>query len=470
MRIIQNGSFGISLPLLLSFYITCLQKFNLSTIIDKRCNMKIVLIEPRSSNKNVFSKVPMPLLGLVYLGTILRDRGHDVEIYNEDIFTPDYSTLEADVVGLSLLTATAKRGYAIAKMFPKEKVIIGGIHASLLPEEAIHYARQVVIGEAEHVIVDVVEGRITDKFVRPESIKDLDALPFPDFSLIVGYKVNAMVTPISTSRGCPFDCKFCSVTKIFGRSYRFRSAENVMAEIKSRPSKRLFFCDDNFTAHHKRTHLLLDMLKSNNISNWSCQVRCDVTKDNHLLSKMARSGCDVVFVGFESINPQALEAYDKKQSVEEIISAIRAFHQKRIKVHGMFIFGGDFDNKKTIWDTLRFALKHKIDTIQMMILTPFPGTQVYDQLETEKRIFTKDWSLYDGQHIVFNPTLMTAKDLQANVVNAYAKFYSLSRIGLLLMRLKFRNALYNIMGYTVFREWKKLNIMKQSVSATEQVR
>lgn len=424
--------------------------------------MKVILIEPQSSNKNVFSKIPMPLLGLIYLGTILKNRGHEVEIYNEDIYTPDYTKLDADVIGISILTATAKRGYEIARKFPKEKVIIGGIHASLIPEEAAQYARQVVIGEAENVIVDVVEGKITDTFVKSTPVDNLDSLPFPDFSLIVGYKTKSTILPISTSRGCPFDCHFCTVTKIFGRTYRFRSAQNVMDEINSRPAKKLFFCDDNFTAHHKRTHILLDLLRKHKINDWACQVRCDVTKDEQLLNKMAKSGCEVVFVGFESINPLTLEAYNKKQSVEEIINAIKAFHKRNIKIHGMFIFGSDYDNKKTIWDTLHFALKHGIDTIQMMILTPFPGTKVYEKLESEKRIFTKDWSLYDGQHIVFNPHLLSARELQKNVVNAYARFYSLSRIAVLFLSLKFRNALFNIMGYMVFKEWKKLNIMYQS--------
>ncbi|MEI6634816.1 MAG: cobalamin-dependent protein, partial [Chlamydiota bacterium] len=146
--------------------------------------MKIVFIEPRSSGANVYSKLPMPLLGPVYLGTILRDRGHEVEIYNEDFFTPDYSRLDADLIGISILTATAPRGYEIADKFPRGKVIIGGVHASLLPEEAILHARQVVVGEAEEVIADVVEGRLKDPVVQGRPVADLDALPFPDLALV----------------------------------------------------------------------------------------------------------------------------------------------------------------------------------------------------------------------------------------------------------------------------------------------
>ncbi|MDP2942692.1 MAG: radical SAM protein [Candidatus Omnitrophota bacterium] len=415
--------------------------------------MKIVLIEPRSSEANVYSKIPMPLLGPVYLGTILKNRGHEVEIYNEDIQMPDYSKLDADLIGISILTSTAKRGYEIAGKFPKEKVIIGGVHASLLSEEAIRFARQVVVGEAEEVICDIVEGRMQDPIVRGRPVENLDALPHPDFSLIKGFKSPSLVTPISTSRGCPFDCSFCSVTKMFGRKYRFRSAEDVMSELRSRDTKSFFFCDDNFSAHPKRTRELLGLILKNKIKGWACQVRCDVTKDGELLNMMAQAGCNAVCVGFESINPKTLQAYDKKQSVEEIVSAIRSFHKRKIKVHGMFVLGGDDDSAKTVWDTLRFAIKQKIDTIQMTILTPFPGTKVHETLEAQKRIFTKDWSLYDGQHIVFRPKLLSARELQLNVIRAYLKFYSLSRSFSLLLRLRFRNSLLHFMGHSIVKDW-----------------
>jgi len=419
--------------------------------------MKIVFIEPRSTRSNVYSKIPMPLLGPVYLGTILRNRGHQVTVYKEDIFTPDYSKLDADLIGISILTSTAKRGYQIARKFPREKVIIGGVHASLLPAEASRFARQVVIGEAEEIIVDIVEGRNKEEIIHGRPVEDLDALPQPDFSLIKGFKTSIMTTPISTSRGCPFDCSFCSVTKMFGRKYRFRSAENVMKELTSLKANSFFFCDDNFTAHPKRTHKLLGLMLKKRIRSWACQVRCDAARDNDLLGLMAKTGCKVVCVGFESINEKTLKAYDKKQTIDEIIHAIRSFHKKKIKVHGMFVLGGDDDNAKTVWDTFKFAIKQKIDTIQMSILTPFPGTKVHEDLKNQKRIFSTDWDLYDGQHIVFSPKLLSARDLQLNVLNAYVKFYSLSSSFILLLKLHFRNALFRLMGHSIIRSWKQRN-------------
>ena len=419
--------------------------------------MKIVLIEPRAPKANVYSKISMPLLGLIYLGTILKNRGHEVVIYNEGIYTPDYSKVDADLIGISVLTSTAKRGYEIARKFPKDKVIIGGVHASILPEEALCFARQVVVGEAEEVIADVAEGRRQERIVQGAPVQNLDSLPYPDFSLIKGFRWPSLVLPISTSRGCPFDCSFCSVTQMFGREYRFRSADNIIKEMESRPTKAFFICDDNFTAQPKRTRILLDLMVAKKINNWACQVRCDAAKDKELLNLMAKAGCRVVCVGFESINPLTLKAYQKRQTLAEIIDAISSFHKRKIKIHGMFVLGAEDDNKHTVWETLRFAIKQKIDTIQMMILTPLPGTRVYEALESEKRIFTKDWNLYDGQHIVFNPKLLSAKELQLDVIKAYAKFYSLYRTFSLVAKLRFRNAMFCLIGHSIVKEWLKLN-------------
>jgi len=419
--------------------------------------MKVILIEPRSTEANIYSRLPMPLLGPIYLGTILKKRAHEVEIYKEDIFTPNYAKLKADLIGISILTSTARRGYEIAGKFPREKVIIGGIHASLVPEEAAKFCRQVIIGEAENCIADVVEGRITKQFVRGEAVEDLDTLPYPDFSLLKGFKVPSAVIPVSTSRGCPFDCSFCSVTKIFGRKYRFRSAQNVTQELESRKAHTLFFCDDNFTAHPKRTYALLNFMLKAKAKNWACQVRCDAAKDDELLGLMAKAGCKVVCVGFESVNAASLKDYDKMQTVEEIAGAVAAFRKRKIKIHGMFVLGGDSDNRKTVWDTIRFARKHKIDTLQMSVLTPFPGTKVYKDLESQGRIFSKDWRLYDGQHVVFQPKLLSARELQLEVLKAYSKFYSLSRSLVFFLKLRMRNAFFNLMGYSIIKCWKKAN-------------
>jgi radical SAM superfamily enzyme YgiQ (UPF0313 family) len=198
------------------------------------------------------------------------------------------------------------------------------------------------------------------------------------------------------------------------------------------------------------------MLK-NKVTNWTCQVCCDVAKDAQLLNLMAKAGCSTVCIGFESVNPMTLKAYNKNQTIEDIVHAIRSIRKKKIKIHGMFVLGGEDDSKETIWETLRFAIKQKIDTIQMMVLTPFPGTKVHESLVQQKRIFNTDWSLYDGQHVVFKPNLLSAKQLQLNVLSAYRKFYSLSNSFALLFRLNFRNAFFRFMGHRIIREWMSRN-------------
>ena len=419
--------------------------------------MKIILIEPRVSEANVYSKLRMPLLGPVYLGTILKNRGHQVEIYSENISMPDYSSLDADLIGISIMGTTSKRGFEIAGKFPKDKVIIGGSHVTILPHEGLPFARQVVSGEAEEVICDVVEGRNTASIVYGKPVKNLDSLPIPDFSLIKGFKPPYSIIPISTSRGCPFDCVFCAVTRVFGKEYRFRSAKKIMEEVNSIDAKSIFFCDDNFTANPGRTKDLMNLFVKNKIKGWGCQVRCDVAKDKALLDLMAKAGCKVVCVGFESVNPKTLKAYMKKQNLEDITASIRSFRKRKISVHGMFVLGGDDDNKNTVWDTVKFAIKHKIDTLQLNILTPVPGSRLYDNLAAQNRIFSKDWNLYDGMHIVFNPSLLSARELQVNVMKAYAKFYSKYRILSLLLKLRLKDAFYCLVGHSIVNKWLSYN-------------
>jgi radical SAM superfamily enzyme YgiQ (UPF0313 family) len=221
--------------------------------------VKIAFVEPKAPFVNFYSWAIkfIPLMGPVYLGTILKNEGHDVAIHNENFKEIDFSKIkDADVLGISMMTSTAPRGYEIAEYYraanPKGKVIIGGSHATFLPEEAAQYADHVVIGEAESVISDLIRNG-GEKIIQGSPLENLDELPFPDFSLIEGYGKRRPMTPVMTSRGCPYDCEFCSVTPMFGRRYRFRSTENIIEELSQHKHKRLFFYDDNFTANRKRT-------------------------------------------------------------------------------------------------------------------------------------------------------------------------------------------------------------------------
>jgi radical SAM superfamily enzyme YgiQ (UPF0313 family) len=207
-----------------------------------------------------------------------------------------------------------------------------------------------------------------------------------------------------------------------------KELEHALSVFKSR---LFFFYDDNFTANRKRVEEFCDALIERKIDiSWNAQVRSDLGKQPELLARMAKAGCAWVYVGFESINDQALEALQKSQTRKDIESAISVFHRNHIKIHGMFMFGEDNDTVDNIHATVDFAVKHEIDTVQFMILTPFPGTQVYDKIVGENRLYHKNWDYYDGMYAVFQPKNMTALRLQNEMVAAYRKFYNVRRTAL----------------------------------------
>jgi radical SAM superfamily enzyme YgiQ (UPF0313 family) len=393
----------------------------------------VILVEPRANSDNFFSKyMTLPLMGPVYLATILKRRGHHVRVLNENLLGHDVAVegLDCDFLCISALTMTAQRGYELAKRFksshPDSKVIIGGIHVSMLPDEVPACVDFIVVGEGEPVIADIVEGRITERIVKTEHI-DMDKYPIPDFGLLENSSRMHM-TPMITSRGCPFDCTFCSVTEMFGRQYRTLSADNVMKTLHKLSPRRVFFYDDNFAAIKSRTYDLAKRFKDSGLDfRWTCQVRTDVTNDPKLVEKMADSGCHQVYVGFESVNPATLKKFNKAQGVEHIRNSIKVFHDNGINVHGMFIFGSDEDDKRVFLRTSEFCNEHEIDSTQFAILAPLPGTRVFKEFESQGRLLHKDWQYYDALHAVFRPGKMTALELQEGMIDAFKDFYSYSR-------------------------------------------
>jgi len=260
-------------------------------------------------------------------------------------------------------------------------------------------------------------------------VKELDNLPFPNWDLLVNFK-RLSLQPLMSSRGCPFSCNFCSVTAMFGRDYRAMSPERVLAEAERAQSRGIFFYDDNFTAHRPRAHAILDGLLNSprrNIRWWSAQVRADVARDEELLAKMQRTGCARVYVGFESINRDTLKEMHKGQTPEDVSRAIRQFHRHRVPVHGMFIFGSDADDEAILRATNRFARKNRVDSVQYMILTPFPGTELFARMEREGRILHRMWRYYDGMHVVFRPKAFAPYGLQQLAIDSYSDFYNLVR-------------------------------------------
>lgn len=408
----------------------------------------IYFIEARSPGSHIFSFTALPRLGSILLGTILKQKGYNVKVFIEDIAPPEWDLFDdADMVCISSITPTANRAFQLAESFRKRgiPVAIGGPHSTFLPDEGLQYADYVVRGEGEETLVELIdhiEGNkplnsirglsfINDKGEtvhnpKRELLKDLSDSPIPDFDLVHQWN-KSKVVPVATSRGCPFGCKFCSVIPMFGRKYRFKPVKRVLDEIRSAHGKKrhFFFIDDNFTANKQRTKELMRAMIDNNIRiEWSAQVRTDVAKDSELLRLMKKAGCFAVYIGFESINPETLSLYNKGQGLKDIEDAIRAVKSHSINIHGMFVLGSDTDDIETIKETAKFAKKLDIESIQFMVLTPLPGTPVFEDLKNSGRLIHTDWSKYDAHHAVFEPKLMTAFELHVETLKAMARFYS----------------------------------------------
>lgn len=399
--------------------------------------MRITFVEPRSALEGFsfgwHNKVPM--IGIVYLATILKNKGHDVRIYKESVQSCDWSRHDTDVLCISIMTSTAKRGYKIASLFkennPDSRVIIGGMHASAMPNEAAQHADHVIVGEAEEIIADAIEGRYKEKIIQGTRLENLDSIPFPDFSLIEGLN-KLPYRPVSTSRGCPFNCTFCSVTPMFGRKYRFRSPEQVVEEvISNKQQKGIFFYDDNLFAMKDRGKKILQGLVDHKFNyKLMFQSRHDIVNDPELLKLLSKLNTEYAMIGLESLNQKTLEEYHKNQSVDNVKQSIQTLHDYNIPIHGMFVLGSDADDLDTIKKTAEFCKKTKIESPQFSILTPLPGTQTFSDLNAQGRILTKDWDYYDVAHAVFLPKKMTPYELQTQVHKQTRELYWITRRGI----------------------------------------
>jgi len=402
-------------------------------------NTKVAFVEPAGAHANVFAKfMTIPMLGPLYLGTIAEKEGYDVSILNENILGKPISAAEleeVDILCLSCMTATVDRGREIAKQYKElrkqnglpSRTIIGGIHASMIPDDVMNDFDQVFIGEAESKILDVISGKIQDKRIFGEKLQDLDRNPVPNFQLIKNWEKMKCI-PVMTSRGCPFKCTFCSVTEMFGRKYRTRSVENVIEELKQYKKNQIFFVDDHFVLDQKRTRNLLNSMESNNIDlKWSCQLRTEISRNEDFVARMQKMGCKTVYVGFESINPDSLKEMKKNQTVEDIKHAINVFRKNGIKIHGMFMLGNDSDQKDIFRLTSDFCKNIGLTSVQYLILTPLPGTVFFNQIVEEQRLLHRNWEFFDAMHVVFQPKNFTPSELQQGMIDCFSDFYSYSK-------------------------------------------
>ena len=392
--------------------------------------MKQTLIHPARTEGKIreLDVFRMPTLGLQTVAA-LTPAHYDVQIIDEN-----YQSIEAadspDVVGVGCLTCTAPRAYALADRFRAQgvPVIMGGHHPSICPDEAARHADAVVVGQAEgiwgQVLADLEAGGLKQRYESP-------LCGFPDKPVICRRdltRYGAYLTPNSaeTTRGCPLHCEFCSVRVFYGGKFHRRPIEHVLADIRSLPNHGfMWFVADNFLIDRGYARRLLKALAPLG-RKWLCQASLGATADPEILPLLRRAGCEVVFIGFESISREGLRELDKTVNARyDYADAIRMIHDHGINIEGAFIFGMDSHDESIFDQTVEFGIRHKIDFAQFSILTPLPGTETYRRMHAAGRIFDFSWEHYDCAHAVFRPAKMSAEILQRGWHYAYHRFYSL---------------------------------------------
>lgn len=403
--------------------------------------MKIKLIQPAQlddSGKPIkYKKLLLPSGTLATLAA-LTPEDIEVSVTNEYVDTVDFDA-DVDLVGITALSCHAPRAYQIADEFRKrgKTVVMGGIHASALPHEALQHADSVVIGEAENIWEKVIrdfQKKSLTPIYKSDKFPDLKKLVLPRFDLANSDKcIKALFSqtpaiPIFTTRGCPFNCHFCSVTKFFGGRYRTKPIDNVLKEIEASGAKDFFFVDDNIMGNPSYSEQLFKEITPLRIR-WFSQFSTLVLNTPKLVELAGKSGCHEVILGIESLDEENLKSVNKGfNKIEKYKKVLKLLMDNGISPNVMIMVGMDNDDVGLFNRTLEFLLNNDVNFIHINIITPFPGTKLYEKLESEERILEKDWSKYDVNHVIFHPKKMSGEDLINNVWRNYEVFYSCKNI------------------------------------------
>jgi radical SAM superfamily enzyme YgiQ (UPF0313 family) len=403
----------------------------------------------------------IPYLSLTTLAA-LTPKEIEVIIEDENVQEIDFDD-QPDLVAISIITPLAKRGYAIADRF-REKgvpVVMGGFHATWMPEEAGEHADSVVLGEAElswsRLLEDLKAANLR-RFYQPDGKADLKGLPIPRRDLLKkgGY---FFTNTMQISRGCPFQCCFCSVTAFFGHTYRLRPLDEVKreAEILRRQNDFIFFVDDNIIGNPAYARDLFSYLQGLKVK-WVSHASLNIAENDELLSQAAKSGCHGLFIGFESLSQETLKSHHKTSNlVERYKEQIRKIHGQGIGIEGSFIFGSDEEDSSVFHRVVDFCEETKIDAAVFAILTPYPGTRIYEQYMQEDRILSRDWDLYDMDHVVFRPKQMTVEQLQEGHDWANRRFYSYPSMLKRFWPLRRSHQVFLPSNWGMRRAWRRLS-------------
>jgi radical SAM superfamily enzyme YgiQ (UPF0313 family) len=392
--------------------------------------MKLKIICPRWPEGSLWRHFifRFPYLSLTTIGA-LTPEDIDVSIEDENVREINFKD-QPDLVAVSIITPLANRGYAIADRFRELSipVVMGGFHATWMAEEAGQHADAVVLGEAEKVWPQVIEdfkkGSL-QRFYKANDQTDLKNLPIPRRDLL---KKGAyfFTNTMQISRGCPFQCDFCAVTAFYGHTYRLRPLEDVRREVELLLKEKnfIFFVDDNIIGNQTYASNLFSLLTDFRVK-WLSHASINIAENDNLLKKAADSGCYGLFIGFESLSQKTLQGHHKTSNrVDRYKALIRKIHEQGIGIEGSFILGFDDDDTSVFRQVVDFCEETKIDAAVFAILTPYPGTRIYEQFTKENRILSHDWELYDMGHAVFRPKRMTVAQPQEGHDWANQRFYS----------------------------------------------
>lgn len=388
----------------------------------------LMSLRPMDSDYKKLMSPPISILTLA----AMTPKHHKILLDDENV-RPINDDDPVDLVAMTVNVVTAPRAYAIADRFRQKgiKVILGGIHPSVLQEEALNHADAVCVGETEslweQILSDVETNQLQKVYFNPQPT---------DLSIVPPYRLDfwnqedyLYTNTLWTSRGCPFVCDFCyNSADHVHKKFRNKPIENVLQEINRLKTKHVMFIDDNFIGNPTWTNEFLDAIKPLNLK-WNAAVSTNIGQHKALLDKMRQTGCQSLFIGFETVNEEALKSVNKRQNdVKYYEDTIKEIHDRGIMVNASLAFGFDHDTTDVFPSTLLWLLDNKIETITAHILTPYPGTKLFEKLASENRIITKDWSKYNTANVVFTPKNMTPQELLAGYLWIYDMFYSYENI------------------------------------------
>lgn len=416
--------------------------------------MKLTIIQPaigKKDEKNYVRTWQMEPLAPAIIASLTP---LDVELvfYDDRIENIPYDE-KTDLVAMPVETFTAKRAYIIASKFREREipVILGGIHPTLAPEEAIQFADSVVVGEVEGIWSNVIDDfrKNNLKEIYHSEKTNLEGIK-PNRHIFEG-KNYLPLALVETGRGCVFSCDFCSIYAAHNKTHRRRPIQDIVDEIKSLKQKNVFLVDDNITANVTAAKELFRALKPLKIK-WISQSTVNIAHDDELLKLMVDAGCVGLLIGFESLSPENLKLMNKSWniSLQDYHSALKKIRNHGLVLYGAFIFGYDYDSEKTFNDVLKFAIQEKFFIAAFNYIMPFPKTPLYKRFEEEGMLVYDKWWLSEQYHfgdVAFKPKSMTTKELEDRIHNIRKKFYSFPAM---MRRMEYEANCKNIFNLALF--------------------